>query len=210
MDHRFDGLLHEARRVIDDPVVDAVRKVLLDLLHRLAHVVRQRDGVRLRRLEDGDRHRRLVVEQAAQCVLAGAQLDASDVLQMQHAAVGRGGDDDVAEFLFGHQPALRIHRQLKVGVLRCRRCAHHARRDLLVLLADRARHIARGEVARRELLRIEPDAHRVIAGAEYEHLPHAGNALQRVLDVKYGVVAQVQLVIAAVGRDDMHDHRQVR
>ena len=46
---------------------------------------------------------------------------------------------------------------------RHRRLADHARRDLHVLLAQRRDDVAGREVAAREPLRVEPDAHAVLA-----------------------------------------------
>ncbi len=49
-----------------------------------------------------------------------------------------------------------------------------------------------------ELLRVEPDAHAVRAGAEHRHLADAGQARDRVLQVDDRVVAQEGLVVAIV------------
>ena len=51
--------------------------------------VGQLERVGAGRLEDRNRDRGLVVEQAAQRVLARAELDARDVLERRHAAVRR-------------------------------------------------------------------------------------------------------------------------
>jgi hypothetical protein len=61
----------------------------------------------------------------------------------------------------------------------------------------------------RHLLRVQPGAHGIVAAAEDLHLAHALDARQAVLDVEHGVVAQIVDVIAAVGRDQVHDHGQV-
>ena len=61
----------------------------------------------------------------------------------------------------------------------------------------------------RHLLRIQPDAHGVVAGAEELHLPGARNAPEHVLDLQPGVVAQVDHVIAVVRRDQVHHHGDV-
>ena len=50
----------------------------------------------------------------------GADLDARDVLQPRHHAVGVVLDDDVAELLGVGQAALRVDRQLQLDA-RCRR-----------------------------------------------------------------------------------------
>ena len=79
---------------------------------------------------------------------------------------------------------------------------------LHVLLADGRDHIAGGQIARRHLLRIEPHAHGVVAGAEHAHVAHAIQARERVAHVQRGVVAQVQGVVASVGRGQVHHHQE--
>src|SRR3546814_1122996 len=51
--------------------------------------------------EHRQRDRGFVVEQRAQCIFAGAELDARDIGEPRDFAVGAGLDDDVAELLFG-------------------------------------------------------------------------------------------------------------
>ena len=135
LDHRLDRGAHELRRVVDDLVVHALGHGLLDLGHGAAHVVRDLQRVRARRREDADRHRRLVVEQRAQRVLGGAELDARDVAQARDRAARLALDDDVAELLLGLQAALRVDRQLEVDAVRAGRAADHAGRGLHVLAA---------------------------------------------------------------------------
>jgi hypothetical protein len=56
---------------------------------------------------------------------------------------------------------------------------------------------------------IEPHAHRIVARAEHQHVADAVDAAQHVLHVERGVVGDVLLVAAAVGRRHVHDHHQV-
>ena len=62
----------------------------------------------------------------------------------------------------------------------------------------------------RDLVRIEPDAHRVFASAEQLHVADARQPRQRVLDVQRGVVRQVQQVARVVRRIEMHGQQDVR
>jgi hypothetical protein len=55
---------------------------------------------------------------------------------------------------------------------------------------------------RGELLRVEPDAHRVVARAEQQHRAHAGDAQQVVAHVER-VVAQVERVVASCPGETM-------
>ena len=165
MHHRLDRGAHELGRVVDDLVVHAFGHVLLDLRHRRAHVVGDlRCALEPGAWKIGDGHRRLVVEQRAQRVVGRAELDARDVAQPRDLAVGAGLDDDVAELLLVLQAALRVDRQLQVEArltpgeapttpaAACTFCARIARD-----------HVAGRKAALGDLLRIEPDAHRVVA-----------------------------------------------
>ncbi len=70
-------------------------------------------------------------------------------------------------------------------------------------------HVAGRQAALRHLLRVEPDAHRVVTTAEDLHLAHAVDAGEPVLHIEHRVVAQVVDVVAVVGRDQVHHHRDV-
>ena len=64
--------------------------------------------------------------------------------------------------------------------------------------ADLDETVAGGEAAAGDLLGIEPDSHRVAAGAEDLHVADAVQPRQLVLDPQLGVVGQVQRVVAVV------------
>jgi hypothetical protein len=209
VDHRFDGRAHELRRVVGDAVFQAFGHVLVELFHRLANVGRDVERVGARCLEHAHADGRVVVQQRTQRVVGSAHFEAADVAQAGHGAVGAALDDDVAEFFFALQAPLRIDRQLHVHAREARRCADHAGRGLHVLAADGSHHVAGREAALRDLLRVEPDAHRVVAAAEDLHLAHAFDARERVLHVQHRVVAQVVDVVAVVRRDEVDHHRQV-
>ncbi len=209
MDHRFDRCAHELRRVVGDAVFQAFRHVLVQLFHRLADVGRDIERIGARCLEHTHADGRIVVQQRTQRVVGGAHFEAADVAKTGHGAVGAALDDDVAELFFALQAPLRIDRQLHVHARQARRCADHAGRGLHVLATDGGHHVAGREAALRDLLRVEPDAHRVVAAAEDLHLAHAFDARQRVLHVQHRVVAQVVDVVAVVRRDEVDHHRQV-
>ena len=62
----------------------------------------------------------------------------------------------------------------RLVAVRRRRHADLARRHLLALLLQRLDDVLRREAARLHLLRIEPDAHRILSGAEHVTLPTPG------------------------------------
>ena len=137
--HLADAVPHVDGRVVDDPVLHALGEVLLELLHRRAHGGRQLQRVRARRLEDADAHGVLVVQQRAERVVAGGELEPGHVPEPGDLAVGAGLEDDLAELLLVEQPAPRVHAELVVHRHGHRRGAHHAGRDLHVLLPDGGR-----------------------------------------------------------------------
>ncbi|KWT85151.1 hypothetical protein APY03_3954 [Variovorax sp. WDL1] len=207
--HGIDGGAHELRRVVGDAVLQPFGHELRQLVHRLAHIGGDLQRVGTRRLEHADAHGLLVVQQRAQCVLGGAELDAADVAQPGHRAFRAGLDDDVAEFLFALQAPLRVDRQLRVHARQPGRSAHHACSGLDVLAANGRHHVAGRQAALRHLLRVQPDAHGVLAAAPGLHLADAVDARQPVLDVEHRVVAQVIHVVAPVGRHQVNHHRDV-
>ncbi|RMS61735.1 hypothetical protein ALP65_04617 [Pseudomonas aeruginosa] len=81
--------------------------------------------------------------------------------------------------------------------------------DLAVLLADGVDHVGGGEVARGDLVRVQPDAQRIVAEAEQLDVADAVEAGQFVLHVEHRVVRQVEHVVAVIRRGQVHDHGQV-
>ena len=118
-----------------------------------------------------------------------------------------GAEDDVLELLRLGQPAEGGDGELErlAGCGR-RLLAEVAGRHLHVLLADGVGHVAGGQVQRRQPLGVDPEAHAVVLLAELEHVADAVHAGELVLDLDGGVVAEVELVVAAVGRVDADDH----
>src|SRR5438270_867826 len=77
----------------------------------------------------------------------------------------------------------------------------------------RVDHVGRGQFQVGHLVRVEPDAHRVLAFAEGVHVADARDAGQVVLDPQPGVVADLQLLQPrlaggrVLGREQRH-HQQ--
>ena len=90
-----------------------------------------------------------------------------------------------------------------------RRRAQGAGGDLAVLLADGVDHVGGGEVARGDLVRVQPDAQRIVAEAEQLDVADAVETGQFVLHVEHRVVRQVEHVVAVIRRGQVHDHGQV-
>ena len=140
-----------------------------------------------------------------------AELDARDVAQAHDGAAGGvGANDDVREFLRVAEPARGVDLQLERRSRRRRRLADLARGDLDVLLGDGVLNVDGGHAEVGELVRIEPDAHRIAAFAEHLNVADAGQPLQLVDDLQIGVIRQRHRVDGTVGRGQVDDQDEVR
>ena len=205
-----DGLLDEYGGVVDDAIVDALREARLELLHFRLDRISGGDGVGTGHLKDRERRCGIAIVLGAEItvdvIVLGAQLDpalddialvvelrpADDVLEEHVLSLVAGLHDDLLELFGVRETTLRVDRQIKRNgrALRHRRLADSTGGNLHVLFLDRLDHIAAGHPERRQPLRIEPDAHAVIARAEKRHIAHARNACQVVLHVECCEVAR--------------------
>ena len=69
--------------------------------------------------------------------------------------------------------------------------------------------LAGGDVARGQLLRVEPGPDAVVALTQVGDVRDAGDPQQLILDVDRGEVTQVDVVVSPVGRDEVDEHQQV-
>ncbi|MNL39558.1 hypothetical protein D3C87_1618430 [compost metagenome] len=121
MNHCLNRAAHEDGRVVDDLVVHAFRETFLQLGHLRPNLVGNVDGIGTGALEDRHGHRFLIVEQGAQRVLVGTQLDPGNVLEASDLAVRATADDHVFELFLGDQSPLGVDRHLETGGIRCGR-----------------------------------------------------------------------------------------
>ena len=107
-----------------------------------------------------------MIEIGVRRIIERGELDVGDVLEPHHGA-RRLLDHDVAELVRDGEPAERLHRDLERARMRDRRLIEHAGGDLDVLRLQRSGDVGRGQAERLQAIRIEPDAHRIIAAAEH-------------------------------------------
>ena len=119
-----------------------------------------------------------------------------------------GFDDDLLELAFGDEPALGVHGEFKRGFFD-RLLADGAGCDLDVLLADGVDDVTGGQAACGGLVGVDPNTHGIFPAAEDLHLTDSGQPREFILYIERGVVAQVDLIVAVVGREQMHDECHV-
>ncbi len=205
---RRPGLLDEFGRIVDDPIFQPGRKILRQLRHRFLDPLRRIDGVGPGQLEHAEADGGRLVEIGVHAIVERGQLDPRHILQAHDGVVGLL-DDDLAELVGLDQTTERLHRNLEGAGRRRRRLVEHAGRHLHVLALQRADDIARRQVERLQPIRIEPDAHRIIAAAEHGDRADALDAAEHVDDIDAGVIGNEQGVARIVGREQMHHHHQV-
>ena len=149
-------------------------------------------------------------------VLLGPELDARHVAHADetrrraHFIPGHRLHEDRAKLLRRREPAQGVERELHVLAAGGRLPADRTGRDLHVLVADRINHLLGRQVERREPFGVEPDAHAVVALAEQADVANAFDSGQLILDVDRRVVAQVEVVVSAFGRDEVDAQEDVR
>ncbi|MCY1436270.1 hypothetical protein D9M71_523880 [compost metagenome] len=141
-------------------------------------------------------------------VVAGAQLDARHIGRGHDLALFPHLEHDLLEFVFGFQAAANADGNQEV-----RGCRRGFRTQLAggclgVLFADRVHHVGYGEPAGGQLVRVQPDAHGVVARPVEPDVADALDSGQLVLDVEGQVVAQVQGVVLRVFGEEAHIHQR--
>ena len=197
-DRGFD----EFRRVVGDDVFEPLGEAFLELLHFVVDLGGDGDRIGLGQEGDGDAGRRPAVEIERFAVGLGPELHAADVTDPCDltARARFDFDDEILEIGRLAKAAIEIQRILEILPLHGWRRADLAGGDLLALLLDDADDVLRDEAARLHEVGIQPDAHRVLPGAEHRDVADAVKALKLILDVDDGVVREEERVEATVRR----------
>src|SRR6516225_9430548 len=209
-DNLLDRLGNEDIRVVDDCRVDTWRKIFLQLLHLRQNFMLDRERVCPGLGIDEQGCRIAAVHVGRVAVVRGADLDPTDIADPGHAAPGIRFEDDVGELLGRGQPAERFDIDLVSFVTRGWRLIEDTGRDLQILCAQCREHVIGAEVVCRDFVRIEPDAHGVLAGALELDIADTLQACQHVLHVQGCIVRQVQSVARFVRRIEVNGHKYAR
>ena len=109
-------------------------------------------------------------------IVGGAKFDPAHILDADHGASIVAPDDDVAELVGGEETAFCLDVQLEgPAAVSERRRADGAGGDLKIMAAKRIHHFIGGQVARGGAVRIDPDAHGVVANRAAADVANAVN-----------------------------------
>ena len=207
LDHVLDRDAHERRRLERDHGLQARWERGLEVVQRGFDGRRPIERVRAGCHHDCQTAGRLPVVARLETVAARAEFDARDVFEPQDGAIRVAAHDDILELLRGLQAALRGDGRVQLRAGHGGRVAELPDRHLLVLRLHRADDVRGRELVGLELVGVEPDAHRVLR-SEHLDVADAGDAADRVDDVRGDVVRDVDLVHAPVLGHETEHHQE--
>ena len=152
---------------------------------------------------------RLAVQAAKQVIALRAQFDPRYVAHAHIRSIRIRAQHDLAELAGLLQAAFGDDRQCQFGRAVAGLLAHTTGCIESVLLRDGRAHIRNRHPLLRQAIRVQPDPHRIVFGAEAEDIARAWHALELIDNVGRRVVRQVDLVEARVIALQRHDHQQV-
>ena len=167
LNHVLNGDLDELGAVFRVGHVVAFRHRLFELGDLVFY---RRGGVKrvgARREHHRHTRRRVAVQLRGGGVIFAAHLHARDVADAHHRTVGLALDDDLFELIDRLQTRLSADGGGQLLGVRRGQCADFTGGNLHVLRFNRALHVGGHQRVRRQLRRVEPDAHRVFCT---EHL----------------------------------------
>src|SRR3984957_15490424 len=208
----MNGLADERRWVIDIYVIDAWRKVLLELGHLIPDFVLHLDDIGARRGDDPEGSGIIAVRIRFGVVVQRAQLDMAYVADAGDTTLGIRLYDDVAK-LFGRGETPKcadIHLISVAGVVEHRRLIEGASRDLSVLSTQDVQDIAGADITRSGFVRIDPDPHRILPLSQNPEIRDAGQARDFVSHVENEIVGDVLRAARSIRRIWMDAKQQGR
>ena len=190
----------------------ALRELTLEHGQFLLHLVRHVERIGARSLVDRQSRRRAAIKREDLAVGLRSEFDPAHVAEPGDLAGAAGLDDHLREFGRVAEPTGDVERVLERLAARRGGRADLSRRDLRALLPQRLDHVLRHQPARLHFVGVEPNAHRILAGAEHDDVAHAGQAGDLVLELDGRVIGEIEAVVARVGRrqrDDLQDRRRI-
>ncbi len=121
-------------------------------------------------------------------IIRSTQLDPANVPHSSHASLAIRLDNDVAELVRRNQSAQCLDVDLIGSFSRDGRLIQYARRDLQILRAECRKDLVRTQIVGRGLIRVEPDAHRILAIALPLHVGDTRQTGKHILQVQGDVI----------------------
>ena len=181
-------------------VVHVFREALFHLSHEFSYARGCMHRVGTGQLIRGDDCAGLSVQTSSNAVVLRAEFDSRHVLDAHDATVRRFAHDDLPEFFRRGQPALRENRVGKLLSLGRGFSAGLSCRVHGILRLNGADNFCNSDTQFCELVRSDPQPHRILARAEYLHVADARRARKWIGDIDERVVGQKSGVVGTVRR----------
>ncbi len=205
----LDALGHRQRGIEGDDIVKVGREALLDLFHQLLGAVGRFQGIGARHQVEGDESGRLAVEPTLHAVGLGAKFDTGNIPDTDNRAIRIGAQHDATEVLLALQPPLGAYRVGELLTLRHRFGPDGPCGIDRVLRVDRVDDLRDRYVELGQLVGLDPQPHRILAGAEHGDAGDALDPRHLVVDVDVRIIGEEDVVVGAVRRVE-REHEQRR
>src|SRR4029453_3032426 len=146
-----------------------------------------------------ENRRGLSVESAFYVVSLCAEINPRDVFDPHKRTVRVRPNDYLAKFLRRLQSSLSAHGISEFLAARNRFAPARSGGILRVLLLHGGDNVRHRDAELRELIRLDPQAHSVLAGAENLHIPYSRHACQWIEEIDVAVIGEKGSVVAAFG-----------
>jgi hypothetical protein len=139
-------------------------------------------------------------------IAPGLPFSRPTILHPDYPAVRRLANDDLSEVIGGNQTPLRPNRVRVVLPFGHWLAAHLSRGVHRVLGLDRVDDVGNSDAHFAQLIRLHPQSHRILPGAEDLHIPDALGARQRIVNIDIPVVGKKRRVVGSLGRVQRDQH----
>src|SRR5215472_2277347 len=208
----YNNLLHSLNNrpggIEGNSVVNVRGETVLHLRHQFLDGCSRIDGVRSWQLINRDNSAGLPIEASGYAVVLRSQLHARDIFESHYPALGRLADHDLSKFFRRSQPALCPNSVSKLLSRGHRFAPNASGRIHRILRLDCVHDVGNGDGELGQLVRLDPQPHRVLTRSENLHLADSVGTRDGINQVDEGIVGQESSVVGAVGRVKGQQHQR--
>ncbi len=198
------------RRIQRYVVSEVRRKLLCQLRDPLAHILRGLHRVRAWQLVNRQNRRRLPIKTSCQVICLRAEFQPRHILHLQDSSIRIRAQNNIPELFRGLEAPRRAYGIRELLSRRYGLAADLPRRIHVVLHLHRVDDLRHGHVQLRQLVRLDPYAHRVLARAKHQHARDSIHTCQFIGQVDVRIVRQENVVVRTVRRINRDDHQRRR
>src|SRR5262249_45163599 len=177
-------------------------RLLFEFFHFCQYALLRIERVGIGHLENGQEDSLAAVHARGDVLVFRPELHTRYILETDDASILSTFQDNVLKLLWIGEPAQGVECDLRFLVPADRFLANGAGGKRCILFAQGVNDVGSGQLAHRQPIGIDPDAHAVVALAEEEDIADPGNSRNLVANLHEREVAEVKLIVTAIGRVD--------